>query len=159
MAMVGWHRRLVRGLARFGVLVCLAPRRGLCDAWNVAQRDPGPDDPTESDGDATVLVTTVIDDPDAAAQLAVSVVRSHLAACTQTEGPLRSTYRWDGEIRSDEEWRVVAKTTSAGADALVAAWEAEHPYDVPEIIVVPVSGGHEPYLRWVATEVLPESRQ
>jgi periplasmic divalent cation tolerance protein len=103
-----------------------------------------------------VMVLTVVDDREVAGRLAESAVAEHLAACAQLEGPLRSTYRWEGELCSDEEWRVVAKVTAAGASALVAHWAAEHPYEVPEVLVVPVLGGHAPYLSWVGSEVRSE---
>lgn len=100
------------------------------------------------------MVLTVVDDREVAGAMARSAVDEHLAACTQLEGPVSSTYRWQGELCCEEEWRVVAKTTTAVADALVEHWEAAHPYDVPEVLVVPVIGGHEPYLRWVDSEVV-----
>lgn len=100
-----------------------------------------------------VIVMTVTDDREVAALLAETAVEEHLAACAQLEGPLRSIYRWEGELCREEEWRVVAKTTAEGASALVARWVAAHPYDMPEVLVVGVLGGHAPYMRWVGSEV------
>lgn len=100
-----------------------------------------------------VVVVTVVDDREVAGNLAETAVTGRLAACSQIEGPLHSVYRWDGELCGEQEWRVVAKTTAATAPALVESWVAAHPYDVPEVLVVPVLGGHAPYLRWVGSEV------
>ncbi|MCO5317401.1 MAG: divalent-cation tolerance protein CutA [Microthrixaceae bacterium] len=102
---------------------------------------------------AAALVVTVVDDRGVAERLARSAVESRLAACAQLEGPVLSTYRWKGQLCSDQEWRVVAKSTVQASANLVDAWAAAHPYEVPEILVQPVLGGHRPYLDWLATEV------
>lgn len=111
---------------------------------------------TPLQGTDVVQVVTVVDDDDDASQLARVVVEARLAACVQVEGPVESTFRWDGEVRTEREWRVVAKTTLEASEAVVTCWLHEHPYDVPEILVVPVMGGHEPYLTWVESEVAPD---
>ncbi len=108
-------------------------------------------DPVE----AAAIVLTVVDDREVSERLAAGAVSEGLAACVQIDGPLDSVYRWEGEVRSDREWRITAKTTVAAADRLVDHWAGEHPYEVPEILVVPLMGGHEPYLRWVGAEVDP----
>lgn len=102
-----------------------------------------------------VVVTTVTDSREAADQIANSVVADRLAACAQVSGPLTSTYRWQGRVESAQEWRVDAKCLASNADLLVGAIRAAHTYSVPEIVVTPVLGGHEPYLEWVAAETTP----
>lgn len=129
--------------------------RAGCHALGMTLAGSDPDGVARRDGvPEVVVVVTVVDDREVAVMLAETAVTQRLAACTQIEGPLRSTYRWEGELCNDEEWRVVAKVTAAGASALVTHWAAVHPYDVPEVLVLPVLGGHAPYLRWVGSEVL-----
>jgi periplasmic divalent cation tolerance protein len=102
-----------------------------------------------------VQVTTTVPTATAAAAVATALVDTGLAACVQVSGPVRSRYRWQGAVEEADEWCCVAKTTAAAAPAAVAAIRAVHPYDVPEILVTPVVGGHDAYLAWVAAEVTP----
>lgn len=97
-------------------------------------------------------VETTIDDRDAADRLAASVVEARLAACAQLVGPIRSTYWWDGAATTDEEWLIVMKTAADRLDDLVAHLRGAHPYDVPEIVAVPVVGGNPDYLDWLTAE-------
>lgn len=99
------------------------------------------------------MAVTTIDDAEAARRLANGIVEARLAACAQIVGPVTSVYRWDGEVRADQEWQLWIKTTTAALDALTAHIEANHPYDVPEVIATPVIGGSTPYLTWLTTEV------
>ncbi len=92
---------------------------------------------------------------DDAERLACEMVERRLAACAQITGPIRSVYRWDDKMHSDEEFRVTFKTRSA----LVARFKEElagfHPYDVPEILFFKIEDGAGPYLDWVGTETQP----
>ncbi|NEA42452.1 divalent-cation tolerance protein CutA [Streptomyces sp. SID11385] len=105
---------------------------------------------TDSPRFLTVLTTT--DSEERARHLAARAVESRLAACAQVDGPLTSVYRWEGEVATDTEWRVTYKTTAARYDALEAVIIAEHTYDTPEIIALPLAGGSAEYLAWVAAE-------
>jgi periplasmic divalent cation tolerance protein len=62
---------------------------------------------------------------------------------------VRSIYRWEGAVQDDTEVLLIAKTREALLPALTARVEALHPYDVPEVIALPVTGGSEPYLSWL----------
>lgn len=139
----------------------------LCEAASVGSTNAaGSGDPKSGDAESgsvvpggsesrdVVQVVTVVDGEGSAGELAAVAVESRLAACAQVEGPIRSTYRWEEVVHTDPEWRVVAKTTAAAADALVQMWAERHPYDVPEILVVPVLGGLPAYLEWVGDEVV-----
>lgn len=99
-----------------------------------------------------VRVETTIDDREGAEALARSVIENRLAACARVGGPHRSLYRWEGEVRADEEWKVVIKTASDRLDDLVAHLVEIHPYDVPEVVALPVVGGNPGYLAWVRDE-------
>ena len=85
-----------------------------------------------------------------AAEVAQTLVGEHLAACVNLVPRIRSIYTWEGKVCDESETLAVIKTTAERADALTARLVDLHPYDVPEAIVLPVDGGHAPYLAWVA---------
>jgi periplasmic divalent cation tolerance protein len=89
--------------------------------------------------------------PALSALLAKSLLEKNLAACVNIL-PVRSLYRWKGESCDDEEHLLIIKTRRGCADAVIRALKAEHPYELPEIIVLPVSTGYLPYLDWVYQE-------
>lgn len=90
--------------------------------------------------------------PDAADTLAHGVVERRLAACVNVLPKIRSVYRWEGAVTADEESLLLIKTTAATVATLREWLCAEHPYDVPEVIAVPVTAGAPDYLAWVANE-------
>ncbi|AEG43921.1 divalent-cation tolerance protein CutA [Isoptericola variabilis] len=100
-----------------------------------------------------VQVVTVVDSDDVANALVRDAVAARLAACGQVDGPLTSTYWWEGQVETATEWRATLKTTAERAAALEAFLVGQHPYDVPEVLTTPVTGGNPDYLRWVAGEV------
>jgi periplasmic divalent cation tolerance protein len=89
---------------------------------------------------------------DKAEAIAETLVTERLAACVNLVGPVRSIYRWKGAIEKDAEQLAVIKTTRARYDALVVRLRQLHPYEVPEIVALPVEAGHAPYLDWVRAE-------
>jgi len=91
----------------------------------------------------------------AASDLATTVVGEMLAACVNILPTVRSIYRWDGAVQDDAEALLVMKTTAAGYDALQARVLELHPYDVPEVIALPVAEGSAAYLQWVTQSVGP----
>lgn len=108
-------------------------------------------------GEGYCVVLTVTDSPESARALAGSVVAARLAACVQVAGPVESTYWWDGAVETATEWQLWCKTTDAGYEALAAHIRAHHSYDVPEILRLPVTAGHPPYLRWIDAETAPST--
>lgn len=98
-----------------------------------------------------VLVT--VSDQDAGVRLARRLVAEGLAACGNVIPGMTSVYRWDGEVQEDPEALLVLKTTEEGLPALRERVLELHGYEVPEFLVLPVIGGHDPYLRWVVGEV------
>jgi periplasmic divalent cation tolerance protein len=100
--------------------------------------------------DAIVVLVTA--PPDRAAELARSIVEARVAACVAISTPIRSIYRWQGEIHDDAEVQLVIKTTRAHFAGLEAYVRANHPYEVPEILALPVVAGSAPYLAWLRTE-------
>jgi len=101
---------------------------------------------------STLLVFTNLPDRAAAERLADSLVESRLAACINILAPCRSVYRWKHVVRHDEEHPMLIKSTAEAYPALEAAIRAGHPYELPEIIAVPVERGLPAYLDWVAAE-------
>ena len=97
-------------------------------------------------------VTTTVDSREAAEGLARSTVEARVAACAQVVGPIRSTYRWAGKVETAEEWLVLLKTAVDRYPDLERHLRGRHPYDVPEIISVPVIAGNPAYLTWVSQE-------
>jgi periplasmic divalent cation tolerance protein len=104
----------------------------------------------ESTQFGVVLVTTPSQEQ--ADTIAQTLVQAKLAACV-TVLPVRSIYTWQGEIHKDEEWQLLIKSDLAKFAELEIKIRAIHPYEVPEIIAVPILRGSTPYLQWIAESV------
>jgi periplasmic divalent cation tolerance protein len=104
----------------------------------------------------TVIVLSTFPADADAETVARALVDERLAACVTILGGVTSVYRWDDQIQRDQEQQFVIKTRADRVDALRERLQALHPYDVPEFLVVPVTGGSERYLGWVrdSTEIL-----
>lgn len=98
---------------------------------------------------AYLQVQTTCPTREEAARLAQELVARRLAACTQVLGPITSTYWWQGKIETTEEWLCLLKTRADCYPAVENALVELHPYDIPEIIAVPVVAGNNRYLRWI----------
>jgi periplasmic divalent cation tolerance protein len=85
-------------------------------------------------------------------RLAKALVESGLVACGTVIPGCVSVYRWSGAVEQQDEVMVVLKTTAERWPDLAAALPGLHPYEVPELIALPVVRGHGPYLRWVSNE-------
>jgi periplasmic divalent cation tolerance protein len=99
-----------------------------------------------------LLVFTNLPDRAAAERLADMLVEKKLAACVNILAPCRSVYRWKDAIEHDEEHPMLIKTTRERYPALEQALRQGHPYELPEIIAVPIERGLPAYLGWVAAE-------
>jgi len=88
-----------------------------------------------------------------ARKIAKALVKRRLAACVQVLGPITSTYRWQGKIESSDEWLCLIKSTTELYPQLERAIRELHPYEVPEILAVPVVAGYQGYLDWLAAEL------
>lgn len=106
-----------------------------------------------ADGVRVALVTAP--DAETGARIARTLVEERLAACVNVVPGVRSIYRWEGRVEDDDEVLLVVKTRADRAQALEARVRALHPYDLPEVLLLPTAGGSEPYLAWVAREVAP----
>ena len=97
----------------------------------------------------TLLVITTLPDQDAAVQLAGTLVEAGLAACVNIGAPVTSVYRWDGELQRGTEVMLTIKTSRARYPALERAITDGHPYELPEVIAVPITAGLDEYLAWI----------
>lgn len=103
----------------------------------------------------TLLVISNLPDRASADRVAQALVERRLAACVNILAPVRSVYRWEGAVESAEEHPVFVKTTSDRYAAVEEAIRGLHPYELPEIIAVPLSAGLPGYLAWVAEMTRP----
>lgn len=99
---------------------------------------------------AALVVFSTFPSPEKAAEVARTLVTEQLAACVNLIGPVRSIYRWRGEISDDAETLAVIKTTRERFDAMKARLVELHPYEVAEVIAMSIEDGHAPYLAWIA---------
>ena len=98
-----------------------------------------------------VVVTISCPDREVAARLGRELVAASLVACAQLF-PIHSIYRWEGQVQAEDEYLLQAKTTEDRLEDIERFVLPRHPYDVPEILALPVQGGHGPYLDWVRAQ-------
>lgn len=103
--------------------------------------------------DNYLVVCCSCPDEASAGRLAEALVDERLAACVTRLPGATSVYRWEGSVQRDPEVLLIIKTTAGRLANLTARIEALHPYEVPEVIAVPVAGGSERYLSWVGQTV------
>jgi periplasmic divalent cation tolerance protein len=103
---------------------------------------------------AAILILTQMPDRASAQSLARSLVEAHLAACVSIGTPVESLYHWRGQIETTQEVPVAVKTRAERYAEVEAAIRARHPYELPEILAVPIVHGLAPYLDWIAAETV-----
>ena len=103
--------------------------------------------------DHCLLVLTNMPDRESAMELAHALVDQRHAACVNVLSGCASVYRWQGRVQADTEVPLLIKTRAGAFAALKVAILAAHPYDLPEIIALPIEQGHEAYLEWIRSEV------
>jgi periplasmic divalent cation tolerance protein len=100
-----------------------------------------------------LVVLSTVASPEDAQRIARELVERGLAACVNIVPGVTSVYRWQGRIETDAEHLLVIKTTAEGFEALRAGILSLHPYEVPEVLALPVRGGHGAYLAWLDENV------
>jgi periplasmic divalent cation tolerance protein len=100
-----------------------------------------------------IVALTTVGSAGDAERIAQALVEKGHAACVNVLPGVLSFYRWKGEITRDTEWLLVMKTTAARFEALREALVEMHPYDLPEVIELPIERGHAPYLEWIDASV------
>ena len=99
-----------------------------------------------------VLVITNFPDKNGAIVLANALIKKQLSACVNVLSPCTSVYRWQGKIESTEEIPVLIKTQRQHYERVEHLIKMMHPYELPEVIMVPIIGGLPAYLQWIADE-------
>jgi len=99
-----------------------------------------------------VMAITTAPSPEVGRQIVRELVERRLVACGNVLPGATSIYRWQGAIEETPETVILLKTRVEKWEELKAVFPALHPYEVPELIVVPVIGGHKPYLDWLSAE-------
>jgi len=100
-----------------------------------------------------IQITTTTSNRSGADKIASTLVERRLAACVQVSGPITSTYRWQGNVETAEEWSCIIKTSQAQLDVIRQVFRELHPYEVPELIATPIVAGGEAYLKWLGEQL------
>jgi periplasmic divalent cation tolerance protein len=98
-----------------------------------------------------VITTTATHDE--AEIIGRALVEERLAACTQIIGPITSIYRWEGQIETSQEYQCWAKSRRDLFERIEVAIRRLHPYQVPEILAIPIAAGSQSYLKWLDEQV------
>src|SRR5882672_1823164 len=113
------------------------------------------EDWTRCDVTGPVVVLSAVGAPPDAQRIARALVEERLAACVNVVPGVVSVYRWKGAVEQEGELILVIKTMAQQVDALKARLLELHPYELPEVVVIPIGGGHQAYLEWIAQQVRP----
>lgn len=106
-----------------------------------------------------VLIYATYPDRESAGRTANMLITQRLAACVNIYAPCVSIYPWEGKLETSAEIPVVIKTRAELADAVIEKAEADHPYDTPCFLKIPVAGGAARYLAWLAAQTAPETTE
>jgi periplasmic divalent cation tolerance protein len=101
-----------------------------------------------------VVLSAVGAQPDAQ-KIARALVEERLAACVNVVPGVVSVYRWKGVVEKEDELLLIIKTIGERVEPLKARLLQLHPYELPEVVVIPIGGGHAPYLAWLEEQVRP----
>ena len=96
---------------------------------------------------------TTTDSQESAKRIGDAVVKARLAACAQMIGPILSTYWWEGRVEKAQEWLLILKSRRDLYAEIEKTITAAHPYEVPEVLAVPVEAGGRGYLEWLSQEL------
>ena len=107
---------------------------------------------TARDATGTILVLTTLPSSEEARSFVQRLVDERLVACGTVLDNVASVYRWEGKVESATEAQVILKTRRSRWEDLRAAVERFHPYEVPELLALPIETGLQAYLDWVGSE-------
>jgi periplasmic divalent cation tolerance protein len=102
-----------------------------------------------------VVVLSAVGAPPDAERIARALVEERVAACVNIVPGVVSIYRWKGVVEKENELLLVIKTIGEKVEPLKARLLELHPYELPEVVVIPIGGGHHAYLEWIAEQVRP----
>jgi periplasmic divalent cation tolerance protein len=107
-----------------------------------------------------MVVLSTVPSESVGREIARDIVGGRLAACVNIVPGVVSIYEWDGRMEESSEAVLIIKTTADKVEALIDRLAKLHPYDVPEIIAMPVQDGHKPYIDWIKSAVgMPSDRE
>jgi len=96
-----------------------------------------------------IVVLITVGSEDEATKIARAIVDKKLVACVNIFPGVRSIFHWEGQVREEQEWLLMAKTVSQLFEQVVDAVKGLHSYSVPEVIALPIQHGLPEYLRWI----------
>ncbi len=96
-----------------------------------------------------IVVITTTEKQEDAEKIAKDLVKERVCACAQVFGPIKSWYWWKGKVESSIEWQIKLKTTSEKYEEVEKALKAIHPYDIPQIVALPVVDAFKAYSDWI----------
>ena len=105
------------------------------------------------------LIYITTRDKDEARRIGRELVQARVAACANILDQMNSMYIWNDEFQDDQEAVLIVKTTESRLPELLSFVRARHSYDVPCIVALPIVGGHQPFLDWIAAQVAPSAGQ
>jgi periplasmic divalent cation tolerance protein len=105
--------------------------------------------------DSAQLLLSTVPDPETGARIAAALVEERLAACVNILPGVTSIYQWQGEIHRDAECLLLIKTRNSLYSQLESRLLALHPYELPELVAVPLEGGLAGYLQWIQDNTGP----
>jgi periplasmic divalent cation tolerance protein len=100
-------------------------------------------------------VLTAVGAPPDAQRIARALVEERLAACVNVVPGVVSVYRWKGVVEKEDELLLIIKTIGERVEPLKGRLLELHPYELPEVVVIPIGSGHQAYLDWIAEQVRP----
>jgi periplasmic divalent cation tolerance protein len=100
-----------------------------------------------------IQIVTTIDNKEKAEHIAKQLVQKKLASCVQIAGPLKSIYRWKGQIEEAEEWQCIIKSKKSHYKKIEEEIKRLHHYELPEIIAIDIDAASPGYTRWVEEEI------
>ena len=103
-----------------------------------------------------IQVFTTTEKREGAEEIAKAIVEKRLAGCIQIVGPITSMYWWKGNVETAEEWLLFIKSKQELYEELEKAIKEIHPYEIPEIIAMPITAGDKDYLEWLKNELKKE---
>ncbi|MCO5573380.1 hypothetical protein L7F22_027149 [Adiantum nelumboides] len=104
---------------------------------------------TQNQGTGNIVVYVTVPNKDAGKELASSIINARLAACVNQVPGVESTYLWQGKVETDSEVLLIIKTRESLLQALTQHVVANHNYEVPEVIALPIIGGNPSYIKWL----------
>ncbi len=107
----------------------------------------------------TIVVLSTVGSEQDALCIGKTLVEEKLAACVNVVPNVRSLYTWKGKLCDEQEWLLIAKTWGSLFDVLKTRILELHPYELPEVICIPIADGHGPYLDWIVESTAGASKK